>query len=157
MSYNIYDNNSKASLGSLGDINITPNANNDNPFTLLTQPKNRNYTIYVLPDIAEASKFSNKLLYQDTSTSISIFLRYYMPELSNLAGVPLPAIEAFDLVTGKVVELPPRLTTDLSLYTDLINNFNNTITIFSLAQKPNKVEFFRTSGAGLYENKDNAT
>lgn len=155
MSYNIYNNNNKSSLASLVDTDIEPDAGNLNPFTALSQPDNRNYTINILPDIPEAQSFPNKLLYHDSITNVGTFLRYYVPEINNTANVPLPDIEAFDLRSGKTVEVPEPLDIDFTKFADFINTYSKIIDLTFLLQKPNTVEFFRFSGAGLYQNFDN--
>lgn len=155
MSYNIYNNNNKTSSASLLDRDIIPDSNNINPFINLIQTENRNYTIHVMPDIPEANAYHNKLLYHDSITNVGTFLRYYIPEITQSANVPLPTIEAFDIETGETVEIPEPLDVDFTKFGDFINIFSKIIDLTFLLQKPNNIEFFRFSGAGLYQNYDN--
>lgn len=155
MSFNIYDNQDKSSKGSLQDVEIVADNGSKNPFVDLIQSENRNYTINILPNIPEAQSFSNKLLYNDSIINLGIFLRYYLPEITNNANVSLPEIEAFDIVTGNKIETPTPLKVDFSKFNTLVDNFAKIIDLTFLLQKQKNIEFFRFSGAGLYENKDN--
>ena len=155
MSYNIYNNNNKTSSASLRDVEILADNGHQNPFTTLIQSDNRNYTVNILPDIPEAQTYPNKLLYHDSITNLGTFLRYYVPEITNTANVPLPEIEAFDILTGKTLETPEPLEVDFTKFADFINTYSKIIDLTYLLQKPNTVEFFRFSGAGLYQNFDN--
>ncbi len=155
MSYNVYNNNDKSSLASLRDVEIIADNGHFNPFIELNQSENRNYTVNILPDIPEAQSYTNKLIYNDSISNVGIFLRYYVPEITNTANVPLPNIEAFDIITGKTINTPDALPVDFTKFTDFINKYSKVIDLTYLLQKPNTVEFFRFSGAGLYQNYDN--
>jgi hypothetical protein len=56
-SYNVYNLNTRSSISSLADIQLMPDAGNENPFITLSQNSNRNYTVYMLPDIPEAQSY----------------------------------------------------------------------------------------------------
>jgi hypothetical protein len=155
MSYNIYNNNNKSSLASLRDVEIIADNGHQNPYTDFVQPFDRNYTINILPDIPESYAYNNRLLYSDSITNVGTFLRYYVPEITNTANVPLPSIEAFDIVSGKTLTTPDPLEVDFTKFNDFINTYSKIIDLTFLLQKPNMVEFFRFSGAGLYQNFDN--
>lgn len=155
MSFNIYNNNNKTSSASLRDVEITADSGHQNPFTNLIQTDNRNYTVHILPNVPESQAYPNKLLYHDSITNLGTFLRYYVPEITNSANVPLPDIEAFDIITGKRVETPEPLDVDFTKFANFINAYSKIIDLTYLLQKPNSVEFFRFSGAGLYQNFDN--
>jgi hypothetical protein len=155
MSFNIYNNNNKTSSASLRDVEIVADNGHLNPFTNLSQTDNRNYTVHILPDIAEAQSYSNKLLYNDSITNLGTFLRYYVPEINNTANVPLPEIEAFNIITGEILPTPEPLNIDFTKFTKFITAYSKIIDITFLLQKSNSIEFFRFSGAGLYQNFDN--
>jgi hypothetical protein len=155
MSYNIYIYNNKSSLASLRDVEIIADNGHQNPYTDFVQPFDRNYTINILPDIPESYAYNNRLLYSDSITNVGTFLRYYVPEITNTANVPLPSIEAFDIVSGKTLTTPDPLEVDFTKFNDFINTYSKIIDLTFLLQKPNMVEFFRFSGAGLYQNFDN--
>lgn len=154
-SYNVYDINSRSSLVSLADIDTKADSGSYNPYITLTQSNYRNYTVNLLPDIPESQNFENKLLYPDSITNISILLRNYLAEQDVYGGVSLPAIEAFDIVSGKGIELPPTLALDFSTFSNLIDKYSKLIDLTQLLQKENQINCFRFAGLGLFQNLDN--
>lgn len=123
--FNVYDDikqyNPLSETGiitSLEDINVKPNDGNINPFRNNGE-KGQHYTIYFLPQSANAAQYEGKNVCwfgdyakdemgAETWKNISVFLRYYIPSVYPFAGVQLPTITAFDIKTGKDVQLPKR-------------------------------------------------
>ena len=97
-----------------------------------------------MPDIPEAQTYPNKLLYHDSITNLGTFLRYYVPEITNTANVPLPEIEAFDILTGKTLETPEPLEVDFTKFADFINTYSKIIDLTYLLHKPTILIFFIT-------------
>lgn len=155
MSYNLYNNNTKSSINSIGDVAIVADENNQNPFITHQQTTDRNYTISIVPESAANLVEGNSLTYNDTLSNVGIFLRYYVPEVDKYANVPLPTIEAFDVETGAILPVPTPLSIDFTSFNDFINGYSNIIDLTYLLQAENNIEFFRFSGIGLYQNLDN--
>jgi hypothetical protein len=155
MSYNIYDNRSRASLASLVDVDIEPVAGSTNPFVEGVQGSGRTYVMHVLPDVPEAEGYVNALRFDDNILNLGTMLRLYVPERSPTGGVQLPKIEAFDLATGRILKLPEPLPVDFRRFTGLTSAFEGVIGLTFLLQELGKVDFYRFSGAGLYQNFDN--
>lgn len=155
LSYNIYDNRDRTSQASIIDTDINPLPGNENPFITGSQSSNRKYVVHILPDIPEAVGYENTLLFNDDIPNLGTILRLYVPEIDAQGGVALPEIEAFDLNTGKAVDLPEPLPVDFSKFGELVTTFETVIGLTYLLQEVNKVDFFRFSGAGLYQNFDN--
>ncbi|OAZ05491.1 hypothetical protein [Flavobacterium succinicans] len=81
-SYNIYDDNTKTSLGSLTDINIVADGNNE-------------YSIYIVPE-GTIINAKNVFYFKKNLTKISIMLRHYLPKNNINGNKPLPTIANFD-------------------------------------------------------------
>jgi hypothetical protein len=154
-SYNVYNLNTRSSLSSLADIQISPDAGSTNPFVSLIQNDNRQYTIHMLPDIPEAQDYPNKLLFPDSVNLVGVLLRNYLAEQDLYGGVPLPEIEAFDLTTGEPVNVPTPIPLDFSSFADKIAPLVNIINLTQLLQQNNQIDFFRFAGLGLFPNLDN--
>lgn len=154
-SYNVYDVNTRSSIASLADINIQPDDGSINPFISLTQPENRDYTVYLLPDIPASEKYNNKLLYDNDITKLSVLLRNYMAEGDVYGNVPLPTIEAFDVVTGATVPFPKVLSINFANFTDIVDDLEKVISLTKLLQDGNNIHTFRFAGLGLFPNLDN--
>lgn len=154
-SYNVYNLKTRSSISSLSDVQITPDAGNENPFITLTQSDNRNYTVYMLPDIPEAQSYSNKLLYPDSVTDVNVLLRNYLAEKDVYGGVSLPEIEAFDLETGKTIPTPDPLSMTFADFNNIVDDLSRIISLTQLLQQGNNIDFFRFAGLGLFPNLDN--
>lgn len=155
LSYNVYDNSTRSSQGSLIDVEIAPDEGHTNPFTALFQPLQRDYTIHLMPNIPEAGKYSNGLLYNKNTRNVGVMIRYYVPEGDNYGGVPLPEIEAFDMETGARVQLPTTQKVTFDAVKSKATAFAGVIDLTQLMQENTEQYFFRFSGAGLYQNADN--
>ncbi len=154
-SYNVYNLKTRSSISSLADIQITPDTGNENPFITLSQNSNRNYTVYMLPDIPEAQSYPNKLLFPDSITDVNVLLRNYLAEKDVYGGVPLPEIEAFDLTTGKTIPTPEPLPITFADFNNIVDDLSRIINLTQLLQQGNKINFFRFAGLGLFPNLDN--
>lgn len=155
MSYNIYDNRDRSSITSIIDKEIVADIGSINPFRSSEIASNRKYTIYILPDIPEAASYPNSLKFNSKIPNLCTMLRLYVPETDKYGGVGLPNIEAFDLTTGKTVDLPKPLNIDFNTFKDQAQGFESVIGLTFLLQKGNNIDFFRFSGAKLYQNFDN--
>ncbi len=154
-SYNVYNLKTRSSISSLSDVQITPDAGNQNPFITLAQNDNRNYTVYMLPDIPEAQSYSNKLLFPDSITDVNVLLRNYLAENDVYGGVALPEIEAFDLITGNTVPTPAPLSITFADFNNIVDDLSRIINLTQLLQQGNNIHFFRFAGLGLFPNLDN--
>jgi hypothetical protein len=154
-SYNVYDIKTRSSLASIADKDINALTDNLNPFQVLTQPSNREYVVNLMPDILEAQGYENKLLYNDNITDVSVLLRNYLPEMDVYGDVSLPEIEAFDILTDKLVAMPIPLSLDFSSFNNIIDNLSKIIDLTYLLQNKNEIHTFRFAGLGLFPNLDN--
>jgi hypothetical protein len=154
-SFNVYDTQTRSSLYSLADYEMVADAGSENPFITLNQSNNRNYTVYLLPDIPEAATFQNKLLYGDEVTELTLILRNYLPEGDVFGSVDLPVIEAFDLETGNTVATPQPLAVDFAAFNDIVGQLSRVINLTQLLQEGNTISSFRFAGLGLFPNLDN--
>ena len=78
-------------------------------------------------------------------------VRYYVPQGSATAGVPLPTIEAYDVRTGQSVALPEQYLLggrSMALFGWIMRPIFTTIV-------DNKLRFYHSEGAGLFPNADN--
>jgi hypothetical protein len=154
-SYNVYDINTRSSIASIADVATQADAGNENPYLTLTQPTNRAYTVYLLPDIPEAQTYDNKLLFPDKVTDVAVLLRNYLAERDVYGGVALPQIEAFDLVSGESVPVPFPLEVDFASFTNIVTDLSRIIDLTQLFQSDNTIKSFRFAGLGLFPNLDN--
>lgn len=97
-SYNIYDDNIKASLGSFTDFQIKSDDGTINPFKGNSGGSKSNYKIYILPEGTE-TVFDNVLYFPDDLTNVSVFLRHYVAKNNIQGDAPLPKIEQFNTKT----------------------------------------------------------
>ena len=104
-SYNIYNDDTKSSLGSFTDVNIKANDADSNPFTG-SKAAGGSYKIYIVPEGANVEG-GNVLRFPDSVTNISFALRHYLPTGDIFGGVPLPEIKRYDGATGAISEAPP--------------------------------------------------
>ena len=113
--FNVYDDvTQKNDLEQFSreDYQIVPNDGKENPYVATsTTDKNPSYTLYILPEHTPASFSNDKkniCWFQKDLKRVVTFLRYYIPEGGAFGGVEMPYISAFDINTGKDVELPKR-------------------------------------------------
>ena len=99
-SYNVYDDEIKASVGSFTDFQISPADGHNNPFAGQGDGASSSYKIYILPEGTKNS-FKNVLYFPDRLTKLSVFLRHYVPQDGIQGGASLPKIEQYDPITMK--------------------------------------------------------
>jgi len=81
-SYNLYDDNTKTSIGSLTDVNLIADDNGK-------------YTIYIVPE-GTIINGKNVFYFKKNLTKISVMLRHYLPKNNINGNKPLPKIANFD-------------------------------------------------------------
>ena len=159
MSFNIYDNNTISSVGSIVDVRIIPDAGSTNPYLPASDPDvtNRDYTVNIFPrESADSLAYPNSLLYDDKLENIGIILRYYVPKNDPYASVSLPKVEAFDVGTGQSVATPPPVVTDFDAqFKEKYKKISLLLGFAALLEAPKDVYFYRFSGIFLYPNFDN--
>lgn len=109
MSYNIYRAYGSPSYGGLLDEQLHPAPGSVNPFVPGTDPdaRNRSYVVAVQPQGYATDPRVNTLEFDPAQIrTLVVGLRYYVPQGSATAGVPLPVVEAYDVRTGEAVPLP---------------------------------------------------
>lgn len=105
-SYNVYDDNTKSTMGSLTDFQIVAENGAGNPFAGEAGSKRANYEIYVLPE-GTKTEFKNVLYFPDELTNVSVFLRYYVAQNGFEGGVPTPQLQAYEPTTKTISTAPP--------------------------------------------------
>lgn len=158
MSYNVYDNNTLSSVASLVDMQINPDAGNENPYLPTANPvaANRNYTVNICPDTVDSTLYPNTLRYDDKIENVGIILRYYIPQQNNYANVALPTVEAFDIHTGATIATPPPASSNFQQqFKDKYQKITTLLNLAGILEAPKDVFFYKFSGAFLYPNKDN--
>ena len=156
MSYNLYDAVKASSYGAFTDTALVPDAGSVNPFRPYADPyaANRNYTLTVVPEGYPAyGNQRNVFTYNSDSINIlTLMIRYYVAQNSEMAGVPLPSIEAFDVRTGNPVAMPAtysvRQNLIQSVYTARLSP------IFKTAVD-DTMRFYHIIGLGQFNNADN--
>lgn len=145
MSINLYRDRDRSSIGSLTDVNIK-DFDGDN-YEVVIAPEN-----YIHPN-------GNVLFYPVDSGSFSVFLRYYLPEGDPYGDTALPNIEAYDVSTGEKVALPHKKLNRFGaerLKGIFQNVLRRKIAKRKFDQGDKTIYSYRSTGAGFYENKDNA-
>lgn len=158
LSYNVYDNNTLGTVGSITDRNIEPDAGSQNPFRPGVDPNvsARNYTVNICPNSITQDTYPNELPYDDKLENIGIILRYYVPEGDKYASVPLPSVEAFDISTGQTLATPPPSIRDFSAqFKQKSQKITTLLSLAGLFEAPKDIFFYKFSGVFLYPNKDN--
>lgn len=153
----LYDNSSRDPIAILGDINIRPSSNSNNPFVQGNYTPAQSYAVHIAPQSINTSGFDNALTYDDTLTSLSIFLRYYLPEEDAFGGVDLPKISAVNVDNLLVAAPEPKNIESLVsfdsvlLQLELLSN-----TLFFNEPKADRF-FFSANGdnSGNFANPDN--
>lgn len=85
-SYNLYDDVTKSSLGSLTDFNIKFDNTNS-------------YTLYIVPEGTKIDK-ENVLFFNKKLTKLSVVLRHYLPQGNIYGNVEMPKISKYDSANG---------------------------------------------------------
>lgn len=155
MSFNIYDAEQGASYGALTDFQIKPLPGNVNPFVAGSDAseKKRSYLVTVMPRGYSTGEQENALTFRDSEINVlTVMLRYYVPHEDALVNVRLPEIEAFDVRTGKSVELPTAYPLRGSMPKAVL--IARLLPIFATADDVT-LRFYHAGGAGQFNNADN--
>ncbi len=105
-SYNVYNDNTKSSLGSITDYKLQTDDGSLNPFAGKGGELHSDYTVVVLPQGVKTDA-KNVLYFPDKLTKVSVFLRYYAARNDYEGGAPLPKVQLFDPDTDKTSPAPP--------------------------------------------------
>ena len=100
-SYNVYDDNTKNTLGSVPDFAMKLEDGAINPFTGVETSQRGTYTLYIVPEGTEIDA-PNVLTFPASLEKVSFMLRHYLPKPKGdiLGGAPMPTIQRYDLATG---------------------------------------------------------
>lgn len=138
MTFNLYDQYTRTSLGSIPDKELT------------TDETNKSYTVWLTPTLV--SSLPNQIiLARDTDDIYEFWYRIYLPQVNQMGGVPLPAIEAFDHETGQPTSCPEALQPKAATQASLAE-------FTRLPPKPTArgdIFFYASRGMGFYNNHDN--
>jgi len=154
MSFNIYRAHHSPSFGALTDFQLLPAPGSVNPFVPGTDPnaRNRSYVVAVQPAGYAKDPQENTLEYDsDQMPTLVVMIRYYVPQRSATAGVPLPTIEAYDVRTGQSIPMPEQYLLggrSMALFGWIMRPIFTTIV-------DNRIRFHHSEGAGLFPNADN--
>jgi len=94
-SYNVYNDDTKSTLGSFTDFQLATDDGSINPFTGKGDGTAANYTIVVLPKGTKTDA-KNVLYFPDELTNVSVFLRHYVAEGGIEGGVPMPTVAIYN-------------------------------------------------------------
>ena len=105
-SFNVYNDDTKMTLGSFSDYDLKADHGAPNPF--LGQTVNGSastYTISILPDGATCDD-PNVLRFPDATENVSVLLRFYLAEKDLKGGKPMPVISLYDSKTKTTKPAP---------------------------------------------------
>ena len=105
-SYNVYDDNTKQTLGSFTDRELKAEAGAPNPFAGQERTPDARYEIYIVPEGSKVAG-ANVLTFPDSVENVSFMLRHYLAEGGIEGRVPMPVIASYDAATGKTQAAPP--------------------------------------------------
>lgn len=154
MSYNIYNQDSYKTLGSLYDLQMTQKDGGE------IVPGTSEYVVHVALEGTDVSAYANVLIIPKHVEEASVMLRYYGTEENPYGGVELPTVQAVDTATNEVVSVPEstakRIPTRLA--TGLVNIFTGYM--FRNVNVDNELESYKfdvesSSFGGLLSNYDN--
>ncbi len=104
-SYNVYNDETKSSLGSITDYKLQTDDGSPNPFAGKGGDLHTGYSVVVLPQGVKTDA-KNVLYFPDDLTKVSVFLRYYVAHNGYEGGTSLPEVQLFDPQTDKVNTAP---------------------------------------------------
>lgn len=111
--FTVYDDVTQIDQSSIEDVDIQPASGSVNPYVTETEDyAGQAYTINIIPSSTPASlraTLENVCEFPDDLKMVSVFLRMYLAQQysgDERGGVELPAIQAFDVTTGKEVAFP---------------------------------------------------
>lgn len=111
--FTVYDDVTEIDVSSIEDVNIQQNEGSINPYVKETENYTENgYTLYIIPASTPASlraSMKNVCEFPDSLEMVSVFMRLYLAQQysgEEHGGTEMPAIQAFDVRTGKEVAFP---------------------------------------------------
>lgn len=111
--FTVYNDITQINQSGIEDVDITPDQGSVNPYVTEMEDYGKNaYTIHIIPSStpeALRASLSNICEFPDTLEMVSVFMRLYLAEQysgEEHGGVDMPAIQAFDVTTGKEVAFP---------------------------------------------------
>ncbi len=106
-SFNVYNDDTKMTLGSFSDYDLVPDEGGINPFKGKSDSEGKSsYTIDILPEGAK-SDLKNVLNFPDSVQNVSFLLRFYVSEKDQKGNRPLPVISTLNSETGEVTAGAP--------------------------------------------------
>lgn len=110
-SYNVYNDDTKSSLGSYTDFHLKPDHDAKNPFSGYAGAGNQKatYTIFVVPEGTKI-KADNVLFFPNSLENVSILLRHYVAHWDIYGNKPLPTLAMINTQTEKISDAPPTVT-----------------------------------------------
>lgn len=156
MNFNIYDQKTQDSGGSLADRDIKMENGTPNPF----QPganlnsEERDYTVWLLPKGQTTHGalnviFAPQLKSEANEQALELWYRVYVPNpgTGDDGQDNLPELAAFDAVDGSPIPCPIKEASDPQV--------TNALSSVPPANPAGKTYMFRTRASGLYANLDN--
>jgi hypothetical protein len=156
MNFALYSIPTAASICSLKDVDIKTDCCNKNPFISQNISDNEFYTLYVVPEGTRIDKsWLNVLKYDKKEDSVSLFLRYYVPENDDYASTELPVIEAFNTSNMEHIPLPDtfslkKVRIDMQSISDMLSSFFQVEIVAG-----QDINFYNISSDLFYANPDN--
>ncbi len=150
MNYNVYDQKTLDTAGSLPDREILPEDGSKNPFLENADRKmvQRDYSTWIVPSAYLSMPLPN-ILPLPNGQYVEVWYRVYAPDKGKdkNGGVALPTIKSIDLLTGEETACPKAK----ALKTPPFLAFGS----LPPGTNRDKIEFYRPKPGGFYPNKDN--
>lgn len=153
MSYNLYDVEVGTSFAAILDKDITSKECSSNPYANESGEANKRYSVNIIPEGTDVSELENPMQFDGNINRLSIMIRYYVPQGDEYGSVPLPSVEAFDINTGEILELPAPFNLDPT-YVDIDELTALVEPLFDL-ETPDVIRFYNANSGGLYPNLHN--
>ncbi len=157
-SFSVYDDENGSAIGGIDDAAIEPDNGSENPFRISTTKTGR-FTVYLVPEnLAEdfKKKFApeNICIVKDGVRKACVMVRQYLgtdatgTNHDEYGGVELPLITAINPTTGKEVELPEHIVS---------NVYSATSNVYILkSDELREVPFFLAPVSKYYPNNSTA-
>ncbi|MFT4761519.1 MAG: hypothetical protein ACI9LN_003502 [Saprospiraceae bacterium] len=123
MSYNLYDVEVGTSFAAILDKDMTSKACSSNPYANEEEEANNRYSVNIVPEGTDVSNLENTMEFDGNINRLSIMIRYYAPQEDKFGNVPLSKVEAFDINTGEILELPSPFNLD-PIYVEILEKFD---------------------------------
>lgn len=122
-SFSVYDDENGSAIGGIDDRAIEPDEGSVNPFRVSTSSTGK-FTVYLVPEKLSddfKARYSprNMCVVKDGVRKVCVMVRQYLgtdatgKEQDEYGGVDLPLIEALDAVSGKVVDMPEHIVSNV--------------------------------------------